>query len=691
VSDSTITITNAIPALDWAGQAGYESDGVVPNSATTGSSFEFRVKYADLDNEAPSSIQLMIDKNDDGDYLDGDETVAMSAYDGDATYNDGKLYTYSTTLTYVGDGALNYQFAASDGIDAATGDPVTVVNTVTVTEATNTAPVLSWTGESNYTSDGVDPDSDAGGRPFTFRVNYTDDNNEAPGVIQVWIDENDSASYEVGEKYAMEEDDGDDTDYSDGKIYKKKLYVEHPGTANKLEPLNYRFYAEDTQGAEATTGAPVSNSSMSVQDALKVPGEYANVTTAISAATSGDIVLLASGSFSEDINFNGKDDITLKATDDPNGPSATVITNRIYAGNQNGGADNVTIYGFKVTSSATQAFDFMDSTITVDNCLFDTNSGNSIYVNGTDKVTVQNSTFQNNTNTSIYLTQGGGYIDVFDCTFTNNSGGNGGVIYSNTGGNWNIVRATFDGNSATNGGAFYGNSPLGTIDDCIFINNTASSGGGALFLNSGASNMTISDTFIQGNSSGGSGGGGIYIENGSHADLTNVMLTGNKTTGDGGAVHERGYVDYLFCTLSGNSASNGGAIYHLNSNYTTVKNSIIYNNDSTTAGVYDQISTNYKWNYVDVYNTLINQTPGSGSGTPRTSYEDMGGNNIVNAPSFVNGLSPASAPTTGGDYHLQSGSPCIDAGSPSYTSDHDVYGGSRPLGGGYDMGAHEKE
>jgi hypothetical protein len=44
------------------------------------------------------------------------------------------------------------------------------------------------------------------------------------------------------------------------------------------------------------------------------------------------------------------------------------------------------------------------------------------------------------------------------------------------------------------------------------------------------------------------------------------------------------------------------------------------------------------------------------------------------------------------DYHLQAGSPCIDAGDPSYVPDideRDVYGGPRIIRGRIDIGADE--
>ncbi len=695
VSVHSVSVANSVPTLAWTGQSGYLTDGVNPNGGPTGGTFEFRVLYADLDDEAPSFINLRIDRNDDGDFLDAGETVPMGAYDADPVYSDGKIYSVSVVLTLAGDGVLDYRFEASDGFDAATGTPASTSQPVTVTSGSNTAPTLSWTGIPGYAADGVEPDLGAGGRPFAFQVIYTDADGDLPGVIEVWVDRNDDGDYiDPGEKIPLTETDAGDTDATDGKTYGQTVVLDHPGTANKVEPIAYLFYAQDSPGADAT-GAPTSPLSVSVQDAIQVPGEVATITAAIASAVDGDIVLVAPGSYNEYINFNGKDNIVLMAADEPDGPNASILTNKIYAGNQNGGADNVTIYGFKVVSTVQPAFDFNLSQITVDHCLFDNNAGNSLLVNGGDKVTVRNSTFRDNQDEPIYLTYVGGFVDVDNCTFTGNRGDTGGAIYSTTSGTWNITNSTFDNNTSTSalqgGGAIYAIRGTMTIDNCIFRGNTASStgGGGALFFTNAGSLITIVDTLIQGNSSGSIGGGAIYIENNNRMDLTNVILSGNLTTGSGGAVYEAGYANYLFCTISGNYAGNtGGAIYHMNSLTTTIRNSIVYNNDAA-AGTYKQIYTNYRWNYVDVYDTLINQTPGSGSGDARLSYEDMGGNITGSDPLFVGGLNPADAPTTGGNYHLQSGSPCIGAASSGSPFGHDIDGDPRPSAGSYDMGADE--
>ncbi|MHC4649117.1 MAG: hypothetical protein ACYTBJ_27005, partial [Planctomycetota bacterium] len=163
---------NNTPALTWTGETNYSSDGVNPDSASGESSFEFRVTYSDADDDAPTSIQLWIDEDDSSSY-ESDEKYDMSAANYDTVYTDGRIYTKTLTLSFAGDTNLNYRFYASDGTVDATGDP-TSDSTVTVT---NNAPDLDWTGEANYTSDGVDPNYNTSGSNFEFRVDYTDVDN----------------------------------------------------------------------------------------------------------------------------------------------------------------------------------------------------------------------------------------------------------------------------------------------------------------------------------------------------------------------------------------------------------------------------------------------------------------------------------------------------------------------------------
>ncbi|MEJ2202090.1 MAG: Ig-like domain-containing protein, partial [Desulfuromonadaceae bacterium] len=69
--------------------------------------------------------------------------------------------------------------------------------------SSNNAPSLAWTGEAGYTGDGIDPDSAASGTAFEFRIDYTDSDNNAPTLMQVWIDDNYDGSYASGEKHDL--------------------------------------------------------------------------------------------------------------------------------------------------------------------------------------------------------------------------------------------------------------------------------------------------------------------------------------------------------------------------------------------------------------------------------------------------------------------------------------------------------
>ncbi|RLI98782.1 MAG: hypothetical protein DRP08_07830, partial [Candidatus Aenigmatarchaeota archaeon] len=48
---------------------------------------------------------------------------------------------------------------------------------------------LTFTGEPNYENDGVHPDSGSQNSNFTFRIKYTDADNDPPTSIQLWLDE----------------------------------------------------------------------------------------------------------------------------------------------------------------------------------------------------------------------------------------------------------------------------------------------------------------------------------------------------------------------------------------------------------------------------------------------------------------------------------------------------------------------
>jgi len=180
-------------------------------------------------------------------------------------------------------------------------------------------------------------------------------------------------------------------------------------------------------------------------------------------------------------------------------------------------------------------------------------------------------------------------------------------------------------------------------------------GGGAY------SSGVLSNCVIVGNAAFVEGGGALS------GTYENCLFTGN-TAPSGGAVVE-GILNN--CTVTGNSASiEGGGLFDSGGAGTgssppmSANNCIVYGNTAPVGSNYYP-STMVQLNF---------------SCTTPMSTNGLG--NITNDPAFVN---PAV-----NDFHLQSNSPCINAGENAYApSGSDLDGNPRIVGGTVDMGAYE--
>jgi hypothetical protein len=129
------------------------------------------------------------------------------------------------------------------------------------------------------------------------------------------------------------------------------------------------------------------------------------------------------------------------------------------------------------------------------------------------------------------------------------------------------------------------------------------------------------------------------------------------------SVTQLSYPRIVNCTFAGNTSGQGAALdLAASGGSMTVKNSILWNNSPKGAG---------------------------SAGTIAITYSDVQGGfagegNIDADPMFVDLAS--------GDYHVKSGSPCIDAGDPGTgvdPFDTDLDGTPRLAGAKLDMGAYE--
>lgn len=260
-------------------------------------------------------------------------------------------------------------------------------------------------------------------------------------------------------------------------------------------------------------------------------------------------------------------------------------------------------------------------------------------------------------------------VSLTNCTIADNassgtSSGSGGMsIASST---VTLTGCTITGNICSHG---YGGSGGGvnavsstvTLAGCTISGNSVSSWGwgpgavgGGVYAASCA--LVMSNCSVTDNGAGGwgSAGGGLFLDGSTTATLTNCIIARNTTNGGpgGGMYVNSGAADLVNCTVAHNTsgANSGGAIC-VNSGTATLLNAIVWGNTLQPFAGPSVTAT-----YSDIHQAS-GVYPGDG--------------NMNSLPRFVD--------VAAGDYHLQSGSPCVDAGYPDSPLDPD---GSRA-----DMGA----
>lgn len=193
------------------------SDGSInPPAGNISTSFNFSVTYTDQDDNSPAFINVLIN---------GTSYPMEKSNFSDVNHTDGCLYQ---SLLYLQPGTYNYQFECSDGIYY---NSTSIITGVTVIGSNSFQPVLS-----NGT---VTPSSGSDQLTlFTFSVNYTDPDNNAPDSINITIN---STTYNMNQQDIL------DTNYMDGCIF---IY------STTLDTGNYIFHFNCSDGVFQSSHGP---------------------------------------------------------------------------------------------------------------------------------------------------------------------------------------------------------------------------------------------------------------------------------------------------------------------------------------------------------------------------------------------------------------------------------------------------
>jgi hypothetical protein len=165
----------------------------------------------------------------------------------------------------------------------------------------------------------------------------------------------------------------------------------------------------------------------------------------------------------------------------------------------------------------------------------------------------------------------GGTLTLDDCKFVANHASDGGGGMTNVGHPAILSRCTFTGNDSDTGGVQYGgggfynrryntdNDTNSTFTDCVFDTNDSLYNGGAVW-NGGLVDLEFTRCMFDDNSSN-VDGGALYLDNAS-ADVTGCDFT-NNTSGSGGAIYGGNNYGQLVTvsssTFTGNDAESTAA------------------------------------------------------------------------------------------------------------------------------------
>ena len=248
-----------------------------------------------------------------------------------------------------------------------------------------------------------------------------------------------------------------------------------------------------------------------------------------------------------------------------------------------------------------------------------------------------------------------------------------------------------NGNAIENsgGGIFMAGVNL-TMTDCTISDCSATFNGGGMNLAIGAT-TTFERCTITGNSTGNLGlGGGVFIGGASTTLFRSCVISGNSSPFGGGFSINNSSPSFTNCTVQGNS---GGGFRNASSSDPVLQNCIVWGNTTTGTTAAQQLANSTGSNPAISY-SLIQGASDS------TSFADgdavswgagnFNGTLLANDPKFASALAAGSAPHSGGNLRLLTGSPVLDLGNNlAGIGSLDLARSARTQNSTVDLGAYE--
>lgn len=428
-------------------------------------------------------------------------------------------------------------------------------------------------------------------------------------------------------------------------------------------------------------------------DTIHVPADHPEIQAAIDAACNGDKVIVAPGTYKENIRFNGKA-IQLVGF---RGADMTCIDGGmadVAVACEDGEGPNTVLEGFTITRGKSMRGGGMrirySCSPTIKNCVFTQNStsgnGGGIHIHMSEP-TILDCVIRNNTG---YF--GGGISSqgsdpkIRNCIFHKNNGTYGGGMANLLSGP-EVTNCTFTENKGQRGGGMYNETNDPVITDCVFIANNASRYGGGVCNRIGSEPILINCTFEQNTAFEYGGGLGAYQS--VHTTMINCVFSENFSDLRGGGIGNSGSeVKMINCIVHHNTAGYRGGGLMVYGIEDVIINCTFYGNIAGEEG--GGIGWYPDHNYLpSLTNCILREnTPDEIlNGAPDVSFSNVKGGypgqgNMESDPMFVD--------PENGDFHLCFNSPCINAGSNEALEERfDLEGDPRFHQGIVDIGADE--